>query len=75
MVQEPFQGRPLVQGIGYGLAHRALRQVARAQHVECAITAFHDHAAVGAAMGLAQGRSGPAQPQLPFPAIHLPDLV
>ena len=75
VVQEPFQGRPLVQGLADGLAHRALRQGAKTQQVEGAMTAFHDHAAVAAAMGLAQGRSCPAQAQLSFPAIHLSDLV
>jgi hypothetical protein len=67
--QKAFQGRPLIQGIADGLAHRAFGQVTRAELVQCPTQSRHHHPAVRSTQRLSGSRSSPALPALFFPPV------
>ena len=61
--EEAVERGPLVEGVGDGFAHRALREVTRADAPERGSDAAHQRGAVGGARGLAQIGSGVAGAQ------------
>ena len=73
--EEAFEGGPLLEGVGDGAAHCALREVTCADALHRGVDAAQDHGALCGAHGMAQTRAGSVFAQLVFDLVKVADLA